>query len=167
MKQVVVFCESYPHIKYALYLIVRDYRHCSITVVIPSKHSLFKFFSLVNERLFHNKLDLVYFEVYQRRTTTRISKMKKAIYILPDIIYERKRLREIYSEYFSRFSNAEIYFFSRHFASYSYYLLNKLSGVNRLVFMPDEAWDIISMRRYTPTDIVSLVVLAMMKLTFN
>jgi len=51
--------------------------------------------------------------------------------------------------------------------SYSFYILKRLSGVNKLVFMPDEAWDILLVDKYTPANIVDLVGLVMLKLTFG
>ena len=167
MKQVVIFCESYPQVKYTLCIARHNYRDCSITVVIPHKYDLFKFFKLANEKLFHNTINVVYFELYRRRIATKASRIKKILYILPDIVNERRRLKEIYNEYFAGLRGAEVFFFSRHFVSYSFYILKRLSGANRLVFMPDEAWDILLVDKYTPTSIVDLAILVMMKLTFG
>ena len=167
MKQVVIFCESYPQIKYTLCIARHNYRDCSITVVIPHKYNLFKFFKLANERLFNNTINVVYFKTYQKRTATKASRIKKVFYILPDIMNERRRLKAIYDEYFAGLSGAEVFFFSRHFVSYSFYILKRLSGVNKLVFMPDEAWDILLVDKYTPANIVDLVGLVMLKLTFG
>ncbi len=51
-KQIVVFCDSYPQIENALYLITSNYHDSLVTIVTHGNRDLFKFFQALNDRLF-------------------------------------------------------------------------------------------------------------------
>jgi len=64
MKELVMFCEAHVVIENALYVLTNNFDNRSITIVIPSNHDLFEFFKAVNERIFNNSINIIYFEPY-------------------------------------------------------------------------------------------------------
>ncbi len=166
MKEIVIFGESYPMIKSALYVATHNCHDCSITIVIPAKHNLLKFFKVINERLFHNAINLIYFEPYHPRRVTAKG-LKKVFYVLPDIIRERRYLKGIYNKYFAELKGGQVFFFDRYWNSYTFYLLKKLSKTNKLVYIPDPCYDVLPVDKFTPTNIVDLAALVIMKLIFG
>jgi len=166
MEKLVIFCESYPQIKNALYVATHNGDNHSITLVIPGHHDLLKFFNAVNERVFHNKIDIIYFERYRRRIA-KAGKIAKVLYLLPNIIGERRHLKVIYARHFAQMKGAQVYFFSRDWASYSFYFLKRLSERNRLVYMAAAATDRVQVDRSAPTTIVDLAELVVIKLIFG
>jgi len=166
MEKLVIFCESYPQIKNALYVATHNGDNHSIVLVIPGHHDLLKFFNAVNERVFHNKIDIIYFERYQRRMA-KAGKIAKALYLLPNIIGERRHLKLIYARHFAEMKGAQVYFFSRDWASYSFYLLKRLSEGNRLVYIADPACDRMQVDKSAPRTIVDMVELVVIKLIFG
>jgi len=165
MKQTVIFCGAFPYIKYALTVAKLNYPGSKITIVVP--HRLLGFFNLINERVFNSEIHVVYMEHYQGRIQSNIKRLKKAVYLLPEIRNEGQYLKTFYNKHFSRFRGAEIYFFSRYYSQYPYYFLKRLSKANRLVFMAHEMWDVLEIEQYTPRDGMGLAMLAIMKLTFG
>jgi len=166
MKEIVIFCQSYPQIKIALYLVTQNYEDHSITVVIPGNHDLFKFFELVNEKIFQNKVNIVYFARYPRNIT-RAHKLKSLFYLIPHIIQERRYLGAIHSEHFSGLKDADIYFFSRHWSDYAFYLLKRLGKLNRLTYIPDPAIDGLPLATPYSKNIYDLAALVVAKLIFS
>ena len=65
--KIVIFCTNYGGIERTLYMATHN---SSITLVIPLNHDLFKFFQVINERVFHNTINLIYLKPYRpgRRT---------------------------------------------------------------------------------------------------
>jgi len=165
-KEVVIFCQSYTQIKGALYLITHNYDTRLITLVIPGNHDLYKFFKLVDVKWFHDKVHIIYFERYKRRISQK-EKVKSILYVLPDIIRERRYLKAIYSKYFTKLRGAEVFFFSRYWSDYAFYILKKIGKRNRLVYVPDPAADALIIGKVAPTNITDLAISVVLKLIFG
>lgn len=166
VSKVVIFCESYPQIKNALYVATHNCHDNSITLVIPGNHDLLKFFQVINERVFRNAINIIYFQPYQARRVTAKG-IKKVFHVLPDIIKERRYLKGIYNKYFAELKGAEIFFSDRYWNPYTFYLLKKLSKTIRLVYIPDPAHDVLPIDKFAPTNIVDLVSLIILKLIYG
>lgn len=162
----VIFSENYTSIDTTLYLATRNGHDYPITIVIPGNHALFKFFQVINERVFHDTLNLIYFEPYRARRATAKG-VKKVFHVLPDIIKERRHLKEIYSRYFAELKGYELFFFSRGFSGIRFYLLKKLSKRNTLVYVSHAPLNIPPMSQYTPTNIIDLARLIILKLIYG
>lgn len=165
-KEVVIFCQSYPQIKNTLYLLTNNFKNRPITLVIPGNHDLFKFFSLINEKLFDRTIKVIYIERYQRwaRDAGKIIRILKAI---PGAIGGRRFVTEMYRKHFAALQGAEIYFFSRHFIDYTFNWLRRLKEKNRLVYIPDPAMNGLVLTRLSPWNILNLALLGIIKLTFG
>lgn len=159
MKKLVVFCESYPQIKNALYIATCNSEDHSTTLVITGNRDLFTFFHAVNERVLDNSLDIIYVERYQRRTA-RVGKIAKPFCVLSDIIGQRRHLQSMYRRHFHQMRGAHIYFFSREWASGSFFFLKRLSRANTLVYMAElgcaSTW-VDTSRPTTPIDLAKLI----------
>lgn len=166
MSEIVLFCENYLAIPRTLYLATQNYRDCPVTVVISRNHDLFKFFQVINERVLHNTINLIYIEPYHKRSTTSKG-IKKVLWVLPSIIKERRYLKEIFNKYFADFEGCEIFFAGRAFDGYPFYLLKKLSKRNRLVFIRTSRPGIRDMRKHIPTNILGFAKLVIFKLTYG
>jgi hypothetical protein len=167
MKQTVVFCGSYPQITNALYLATCNYRKCPVTIVIPAVHNLFRFFQVINDKVFQNSIKLIYLELYQSGAAAARWKIKKVSHILPDIVKERRYLREIFNKHFTELKGAEIFFSSRCFCPYTFYLLKRLSGINTLIHIGDPSLDAVKVDKFTPTNIIDWARLIILKLVYG
>lgn len=167
MKERVIFCQSYDQIENALYVATCNWHNSSITLVIPLKHNLFKFFRVINERVFHNTINIVYFESYQGRMAGG-NRIEKALRLLLDILIlrERQYLKAIFNRYFAELRGAEVFFFNKRFSTYSFYLLKKLSKGNRLVYIYSRS-DAGLIRKVTPINIAELVNLIIWRLVYG
>ena len=163
MSETIIVCESYGTIERTLYLAAHN---CPVTIVIPRNHDLFRFFQAINERVFHNTVNLVYLApVHPQRATAR--GIKKVFHVLVGIIKERRYLKEIFDKYFAELEGCEIFFSSRSFSGYLFYLLKKLAKRNKLVHINTSTPHFNPMSQYTPTSIVDLVSLIIGKLTYG
>jgi len=164
MSKTVLFCENYGAINTTLYLATRDCHNCQVTVV-PGLYDLFKFFQVINERVFHNALSLVYFESY-RAGRVEARGTRKIFHVFPDIAGERRYLKEFFNKHFAQLEGCEVFFHSRGHSGAKFYLLKKLSKRSRLecISQPPPPY---SMTKYTPKSIRDLVSLAILKLIYG
>ncbi len=88
-----MFCADYGNIPSALYLATRNYQTRPVTLVIPGNHDLFQFFQAVNERVFQNTINLIYFESYPARRVSAKG-LNKVFHTSSDIVGERRYLKE-------------------------------------------------------------------------
>ncbi len=167
MVEVVIFCGSYPQIKNALYIATRMHPDAPTSIVVPANRDLFKFFETINERVFHNKLNVVYLRAYRTRRAKATKLMKRIRYLPLDIMGEKRHLKLIYGTYFDGLRGARVFFSSQCFSSYTHYLLRRLSKANTLVYIPDPACDALSIDKSMPKNPADLAALAVMKLTFG
>ncbi|MEK9148744.1 MAG: hypothetical protein AAB267_01715 [Candidatus Desantisbacteria bacterium] len=167
MNEVVIFCESYPQIKSALYLAVQNHDNHSVTVVIPGWQDLSKFFELVNKKVFHDTVNIIHFDIYPGRMAKAGSRIIKALYLLPDIVKERRYLKGIFNKHFAHFRGDDVFFFGSCHNPSTYYLLKSLVKTNRLVYMPEPFYDAVSIPKSTPTTLVELVHFLRYKLVYG
>ena len=170
MSKIVIICESYPQIENALCIIKCAYPDSSITIVIPGNHDLFKFFQMINEKVFHSTINLIYFDRYHPRRLKN-SGFRKIFYILPDILEERRYLKKIFDKHFAELKGCEVFFFGRGFSSYVFYLVKKLSQRNKIIYFPDSSYMVSKSKyvpvKYSPTNISDLIGLIILKLTYG
>lgn len=163
MSKTVVFCANYGVINSTLYLTTHNR---PITIIIPGNHDLFKFFQVINERVFHNTLELIYLELdYPGRVTAK--GIKKVFHVFSNIIRERRYLKDFFDKYFAEWEGHDVFFASRFWCGYLLYLLKKLRKRNRLVFISTYPPYRTPARTHVPTNIVDLAKLIIAKLTYG
>ena len=163
MSEVVIFCENYTEIESTLYVAKHHCYDSLITIVIPGSHDLLKFFQVINEKVFHNEVILIYLEPYQARRA-KARGINKIPHVIPDIIKERRYLGGIFNKYFAGLKGGEVFFFSRGSSVLKFYLLKELSKRNRVVYISHGPP---YFSEYTPTNIVELARLIISKLTYG
>jgi len=163
MSKIVIFCENYTEIESTLYVAKHHCHDSLITIVIPGFHDLLKFFQVINEKVFHSAINIIYLESYQpgRAQARGINKIP---HVIPDIIRERRYLKEIWNKYFVQLAGCEVFFFSRGSSGFKFYLLKKLSKRHRLVYISHGPP---YFSKYTPTNIVDLASLTISKLIYG
>lgn len=167
VSRVYIFCSSYGEIKRTLYLAERFSRERSVTVVIPVMHDLYRFFQEINiKKVLPAAIDIIYFESYTP-ARAKARGINKLFYVIPDIIRERRYLREIYHKYFAGVEGCDVYFCARGFDGYLFYLAKKLSRKNRLVNTSPSPPQLPSISEYFPSNITDLAKLIVHKLTYG
>lgn len=167
MKKVVIFCGSYPQITNALFIATRNYQDCAVTIVIPGIHNLFRFFQVINEKTFQNRLNLVFFKLYLTGKTETMGMVKRVFHTLLDIVKQRLYLKEIFNRYFAELKGAEIYFSTRYFCPYTIYLLKRLCQENTLIFICDPSMDGMKVEKFTPASIIDWAKFIILKLVYG
>ncbi len=164
MPRIVIFCEGYDNIKCTLQMILLNYLDHTISLVIPGYYDLFKFYQAINEKVLHNAINVIYLEPFHPERA-KVRGLRKTFHILPDIIGEKRYLRETYDKYFTGLETSEVFFFSRGTSGIKYYLLKKLTKQNnKMVCISTGPSELIP---YTPTDIVGLATLAISRLIYG
>lgn len=167
ISRIVMFCADYGNIPSVLFLIEQNYRTRRVTLVILDNHDLFQFFEAINNRVFHQAINLIYVKPYHARRAM-VKGIKKVWYLLPDIITERRYLKETHDKYFAQVTGCEIYFFSRSFSGATFYLLNQLSKRNSLIYMPYQPPNSPNVNTYyAPANIVDLARILLLKSTYG
>ena len=161
--RIVILCESYPSIAYALYKLANGEKDVPATIFIPALKDLYQLFQVLNEKVFNNELELIYYPQYAPRWA-ETKGIKRLLYILPDILGERRHLKRFYNRHFARLEGADIMFPSPGFSGAKIYALKKLSKRNKLIFLdPGPPY----MSRYSPRSLRDIATLLMYKILYG
>ena len=163
MQHIIIFCSSYGQIRYALQLIQLNIENNKISLVIPGYNDLFYFFQVIGEKVFNNTIDIVSIDDYRtKRSMSRgFGKIQHLLQVIPR---ERLHLKKIYTDHFANLKDSEVFFFSRGVSGLGYYLLDKLSKKNRLVYVTHPPP---YLAPYIPSDIAGLISLAILKMSYG
>jgi hypothetical protein len=165
MNKTIIFCESYGQVPRILQIISHHAGQRPVTLVIPGFKDLYEFFKSINDRVFHDRLETIFVEPF-KPSRAKVAGIRKAFYVLPDILRERRFLKDIYARYFTGVTGAEILFLSRGYSGLKIYLLDKLSKSNRLEFY-GVAYGPPVMEHYSPANLHDFLNLAIWKLTYG
>ena len=167
MNEVVIFCGSYPQIENALYVASHHGDNHPVTLVIIGDGNLAKFFKVINEKVFHSTINIIYFDAYRGRRSRTANRIKKALYLLPDLAGEKRYLKNIFDERLAGLREAEIFFFSRFFSPFEFYMLRRLDRSNRLVYMQAPVYDALAIEQAAPARLMELAYLTRWKLAYG
>lgn len=134
--EIVLICSAYPHIENVLYLSSVNYQSYQVRLIVHGDEGLFKFFSVVNEKVFNNSLDIRHVNHYSGVKVWPGHKIGRLISIALNILAERRYLNNAYRQHLSNTHGADVYFFKRYYAANEYYYLKKLADSNKIIFMP-------------------------------
>jgi hypothetical protein len=135
----VVFCKNYGQIKRVLYLATL-YRP-EMTIVVTGLDDLFHFFREINVKCFNSELDLIKINNYYSHGATARGIMR-LLHVIPDIIREKRSLRENFNKYLAGFEGCDVFFSSRAFGGLTFYLVKRMSKRNRVVHISAQRPDI-------------------------
>ena len=161
--RIIILCESYASIAYVLYRLTNKKSDVPVTIFIPTLKDLHTLFQVINEKVFNNSLELIYYPGYAPKWT-EAKGIKKLLYILPDILGERRHLKQFYNRYFAGLENTDIMFPSPGYSGAKIYVLKRLSKRNRLIFIdPGPPY----MGRYSPRSLRDIANLLIYKMTYG
>ncbi|MBA7697385.1 hypothetical protein ES703_106050 [subsurface metagenome] len=155
--RIVILCESYASIAYVLYRLTVENRDVPATIFIPTLKDLYHLFQVINEKVFNNSLELIYYPPYKQRWAEKKG-IKSLLYIIPDILGERRHLKQFYNRYFARLENADIMFPSPGYSGAKIHVLEKLAKKNRLIFLDPGPPYMASYVPWNPREIVLLLI---------
>ena len=162
-KRIVILCEAYRSLDYLLYRLENEKVDVPVTVFITALEDLYKLCQVLNEKVFNNRLELIYYETYESRWN-KIKGIKKWLYLLPDILGERRRLKKFYDRYFAKLEGATVIFSSPAFTGVKIYVIRRLSKRNRLVFRDAGPPYMV---RYSPRSLREIATLIMYKFMYG
>lgn len=166
MKNIVVFCQAYAQIKNTIYLLDTNWEKNSLTLVIIKVQDLFKFFKIMNEKVYSNKIKMIF--IKDSRNLINLNKTKNNIVNYLDKFYKEKLyLKKIYKQYFSLCKNSIIYFSSRHYTDYSFYFIDKLRKNNQLIHFPDPGAYLLPNKPNFPVNLPDIVKLVIWKMIYG
>lgn len=133
-KKTVILCESYASIKYPLYRLAQDSGENLPVIFIPGLEDLYRLLQVINEKAFDGKLELIYCPPYAPRRAAAKG-LRKILFVIPDILGERRHLKKFYNQYFAGLGDAEVLFPSPGYSGAKIYVLNRLRQKNRLTWI--------------------------------
>src|SRR4030042_572286 len=133
-KRIVILCESYASMLYPLYRLATDKNNIPVTIFIPTLPDLHQLFQIINEKVYDNKLELIYYPSYAPKWM-ETKGIKKLLYLLPGILGERRHMKRFYNKYFARLKDADIMFSSPGYSGAKIFCLRRLSRKNTIVFI--------------------------------
>jgi len=162
--RIVILCEAYHSIDYPLYMLENEWVDMPVTIFITSYKDLYYLFKVINEKIYDNNLDLVYYPLYKRRWT-KTKGIRRLLYILPDILGERRYLKQFYNQHFARLKNATIIFSTPGYTGVKIYVIRKLSKRNRLIYR--DTAGLYYMSRYSPQSLRDIALLLIYKMIYG
>ena len=167
MKEVLMFCESYDEITSCLYIAkCHSKQKHSITIAVPGNHDLYRFLDEVNERVFHNCINLLSFDLFNLEKPNG-GVIRKAFHYINQMIKEKRYYALIYKKRFFSFFGAQVYFFTRYLNPYDFYFLNRLYKRNNLTLMQVRTGIGNNLSKYPPHNIRDLLKLVRLKYVFG
>ncbi len=166
-KDIVIICTAYPQIKNALYVALDNYQQQPTSLLVHGYTDLFKFFTVINEKVFLNAVNIMFIDSYHGKKTKSGSKVARAFGVLRNFFEEKRFLKESYKKHLAKFRDAEVYFFNRNFVSSEFYLLRKLATANKLIYMPAPLYQHLDFQNTTPKNLKELVYLLRWKLAYG
>lgn len=161
--RIVILCEAYRSIDYPLYRLENEKRDVPVTIFITALKDLYQLFQVLNEKVFNNSLELIYYPPYAPKWV-EAKGIKRLLYILPDILRERRHLKQFYNRHFARLEDATIIFSSPGYSGAKIYVLRRLTKRNRLIFRdPGPPY----MSRYSPRSIHDIATLLIYKMIYG
>jgi hypothetical protein len=167
LNHVYIFCASYGEIKRTLYLAEKYSREHPIKIIIPGVHDLYLFFQeILKKNILPPSVSVIYFEHFAP-AKVKAKVILKPWHVIPDIINERRYLKAIFQKYFAATEGCDVYFCSRGFDGYIFYLIKQLSSKNRIINTSPTPPKLDPIKQYFPSNIFDLARLAVYKLTYG
>lgn len=134
-KRTLIFIESYGEIKQCLFITKKKLNAGNkVTIVISLNDDLYKFFTKLNNKVFNNKIELLFWDFVRNKKCSG-GFGRRLLHHAKEIVREKGSLINFYKKYLLSIVNAEVYFFTRYCNLYDYYFLNKLYKKNCLTLI--------------------------------
>ena len=156
-KPILIFAQSYPHVKNVLYLIDRYFNSAvEIKLFIFQNRYLFEFFNEINNEHFNNQIEINFIPKY--------SAVYKNILFKYLLVIEKLLLFKTFKKNCNQINGHKIYFFSKSFTDYGYYFLKNLHRNNKIIHIQDPGCDVYNISDGKPDNFKSLLKLIYAKL---
>jgi len=156
-KPILIFAQSYPHVKNVLYLINRYSKDkTKIKLLVFQNRYLFHFFNEISNEHFNDQIEINFIPKY-----SPVYKNKLFKYL---VVIEKLFLLKTFKKNCNQINGHKIYFFSKSFTYYGYYFLKKLHRNNKIIHIQDPACDVYNISDGKPDSIKSLIQLTYAKL---
>ena len=132
-KKIIIFIQSYPPLKTALYLLDKYKNKAPLSIYVFENLSIFHFFNKLNSQFFDNQIKVNFVEGYRGYGFIPIRTISEKLYLIK--IFKKLFPNE------SSFKN-EIFFFSKDFTDHQYYFIKKLFKKNKMNHLPDPGCDV-------------------------
>tara|TARA_B000000475_G_scaffold105325_2_gene85530 strand:+ start:32847 stop:33956 length:1110 start_codon:yes stop_codon:yes gene_type:complete len=136
-KKIIIFIQSYPPLKTALYLLDKYKKTASLSVYVFENLSIFHFFNKLNSQFFNNRINIYFVDGYRGYGFIPIKTISEKFYLT-------KRFKSVFPKD-SRLNN-EIFFFSKDFTDHQFYFIKRLFKNNRLNHIPDPGCDVYTIK---------------------
>jgi hypothetical protein len=166
-KEIFIICTAYPQIKNTLYVALQHYQKQPTSLLVHGYTDLFKFFTVINEKVFHNDINIMFIDSYHGKKTKPGSKIDRVFGVLRNFFEEKRFLKESYNRCLAKFRGAEVYFFNRNYVASEFYLLRKLAASNNLIYMPAPLYQYFGFYNTTPKNLKELILLLRWKLAYG
>lgn len=134
-KRNLIFIESYDEIRQCLFIIKKNLvLGNEVIVVVSMNNDLYKFIAELNNRVFDNKVRLLFWG-FHRNNKCADGFGRKLLNHIHVIIREKRLLNKFYQNYLLSVVDAKVYFFTRYCNPYDYYFLKKLYKRNYLTLI--------------------------------
>lgn len=164
MSEIVIFCENYVEVNCVLQLAIQNYQNRRVTIIFPGFPDLFKFFQIINERVFHNTINLIFISPFEPRRA-KAKGINKISSLFSDVIKEKRYLKDVFTRNLSKLQGCEVFFYSPAFNGLKIYLLKRLVERNELVYVPSPG--VSEMKASIPANMVELANLIIWKLVYG
>jgi hypothetical protein len=164
MKKLLIFCENYLEIDQVAYLAAKHQPEYEVTLLLLGYSDLCQFYQTVNKNVFHDSLKIINVERYHA-AGANLSRSKKALNLLRDILKERQHLKRVFKQYLADLKDCDIYFFSPGYDGMKLYFVKRLSAKNRLLYVPSPGISLT--KTYIPLNPLEMVNLLRWKLTYG
>jgi len=158
--RVVILCESYGDLPYVLYKIETESMEVPITIFITALSDLLLLLQDINEKVYNNRLELIYYPPY----SIRRGGVKRLQYIIPDILGERRHLKQFYNRYFRELYHAEVFYQSAGYTGVKIYTLTRMQKNNKLIYV-DPGYPY--MGKYSPRSLRDFALLIYYKVLYG
>ncbi len=145
--------------KNALCIIENEKNKNNITIIVLNHYNLYRAYSDISEKVYNNDIKIEFIKRYKSKSNSL--KNKLLIPKLFDIVREKKYLANQFNVYFKNAINCSVYFSSRHFSDYGFYIISRLAKNNKIIYIPSPDADLLPKKRkisFKPKRLANLMI---------
>tara|TARA_B100000131_G_scaffold120951_1_gene117979 strand:+ start:18162 stop:19232 length:1071 start_codon:yes stop_codon:yes gene_type:complete len=160
LKNIIILCQSYRQLINTLSVIEKEKNESNVIVYVLNHKNLYKALCDISKTIYKNKIKIKFIARYQSKTSSLSFK-------LFEIVKEKAFLTNQFNEYFKNTKNSIIYFSSRHFSDYGFFIINRLAKNNKIIYIPSPDADLLPLKKKVLLKPKQLFKLLSLKLTFG
>jgi len=154
LKNIIILCQSYRQLINTLSVIEKEKNESNVIVFVLNHNNLYKALCDISKTVYENKIKIKFIARYQSKTSSLSSK-------LFEIVKEKAFLTNQFNVHFKNIKNYSIYFSSRHFSDYGFFIINNLAINNKIIYIPSPDADLLPTKRkisFKPKQIANFII---------